>query len=1630
MVAGRLHMVGLSRRTARQAAIAIALGALLFVLAPGQARAEAHTEAPVTVGQAEVSEALFVAGDVARLSKIPGGTEDLVLEKALQQMYADEPELAPATAEGYVGDMQRLLASSSAPSQASLELMAGNQRILAIVAALERPYGSPSVELPAAAKLAVTHLAAVALSGSSDIFATAEEPKYFEPLADARTNLAYTVFSPATVLRATHALAASDKRFGEARDELWAKESEESVFSDWSELLSESKVLQSEGLKEVRELIKAGDGTVTEEPQQLTELFTNGQTSTQEQSCQHGSGQKAIGESSIPGVPRLECNGGALYEAAQARTCAARSECGAELAELQSKTSKQARVIAEERAEMIAAAELLRPSDNTAAALQQATAQAQAQITEEETAYANYEAEQAEKEEIAGAVHAGLGIGTSALALGTDNYSEGISGLIGVGFELYENIEGALSSPPPGPQEITLQDLADLSQQLSGFQQYTQEAFHAVNTQLAELSSQLARENYELRQQLGQLGERLQKEQSTIFALQDEVQTLFAAQTKANLQSTIEDSVGWLARTGEPLSGPKVQEALVALKKYATEIANGELVNNAETQPYTFEGAYRQLTDKTTGEPAELSEDITYLGRFPGEQEWGIAGLAGTLANTTFWSESSRAYAQLMFENASHATTADIAGLTALEKEGLKLEKVATGWSAPSKEAGSKTGNAVLDKAISSFEAAAFGGGLLDGTSSVRTLLQEKAEESFEGSLKSVKVSGSPLVNPTDVKLWGGAEQSYSAEAIAAAGYPALKWHECSGSEGKNGEEQMPEQFIAGLPAPLIDAVRLGVIGAPGSGDPLVLEACRTITGAKEEKAKVTEKSASTSEYCPGFKTKACEVVGEAKVKSETNEEKVTETLTLTEGSSKYELTAPKSCEQNALHWRGSGRTYGEDAELGTKNGLYDSSMSGFFTERHVGTFELTGVRIGTKFNSKLEEETEIEPQGSENPGAVFENGACPYEGSEETAGVEYTTYGSGESALGSGSGMKQATLVEKVDAKLRQLQEEAYGEGLSALQNPPTGNPAESLAGARALVQGYIRLGLPQALDSDLPLQSDIEGLGAQFLDPAPGIPRPLPAELSALVASWVHRLEGASGSQLQQLLQEELIEEVKTRASKWAKEVAEQVKPYVEGKAEGFDTGAEEQVGEQSPLVESTLNRLQLTRDVLSEAKAPTAETLAPSEVGTTEATVRGEVEPNGGVVESCVFEYGASEFYGHSVECSTIPSANEKAVVVSAKITGWTPEGSFHERVVMKTWGGTSYGEDVKVQLDQSTQAPSGGLILANTSTSGATIGAFTAEELPPGVALPAGAVQIVGSLNFTVHVTPGGSARVKIELPNGDAPNALFKLRHTAGGGEEYVEIPSSLYTITGNMIELTLVDGGPDDEDGEVNGVIVDPLVPVVMTGKPSSPPSSSAPSSPSTPAVPTTTKNTTAPAKQNTPPAPRECVSDGSVTVHLSDLKLPAGATIEHSEVLLHGKVVATLGGHATAAVVSFAGLPKGPYEVTLVARLSNGKTLRKKIVLHTCVPLAPTPRVCVSDGSVTVNVSELKLPKGVKIEHSEILLHGQVAAKLEGRATAAVLSFAGLPKGRYEVTLVASLSNGKTLRRAMVFHACASSSH
>ena len=110
------------------------------------AAARADDANTVKATPAEVSQLLFVAGDVQRLSRNPSGTVDTVLEKTLQQLYRDEPALASDTAVQDIGRLRTAVSSAGEDaSEATLAAQPGNQRVVTLLARLSGTNGPARV---------------------------------------------------------------------------------------------------------------------------------------------------------------------------------------------------------------------------------------------------------------------------------------------------------------------------------------------------------------------------------------------------------------------------------------------------------------------------------------------------------------------------------------------------------------------------------------------------------------------------------------------------------------------------------------------------------------------------------------------------------------------------------------------------------------------------------------------------------------------------------------------------------------------------------------------------------------------------------------------------------------------------------------------------------------------------------------------------------------------------------------------------------------------------------------------------------------------------------------------------------------------------------------------------------------------------------------------------------------------------------------------------------------------------------------------------------------------------------------------------------------------------------------------
>jgi hypothetical protein len=133
-------------------------------------------------------------------------------------------------------------------------------------------------------------------------------------------------------------------------------------------------------------------------------------------------------------------------------------------------------------------------------------------------------------------------------------------------------------------------------------------------------------------------------------------------------------------------------------------------------------------------------------------------------------------------------------------------------------------------------------------------------------------------------------------------------------------------------------------------------------------------------------------------------------------------------------------------------------------------------------------------------------------------------------------------------------------------------------------------------------------------------------------------------------------------------------------------------------------------------------------------------------------------------------------------------------------------TAGPNDVTVQfanlsLQESDGSVSGAIFVASPNGT-----AITDVSIAP-VTLPSGAISLSGALSYDVTgLEPGSTIDVTFQLPPGSDPTNIYKLQNGSS-----VDL-TSIATISGDVVTLSLTDGGLGDADGLANGTIVDPVV--------------------------------------------------------------------------------------------------------------------------------------------------------------------------------------------------------------------------
>jgi hypothetical protein len=92
-----------------------------------------------------------------------------------------------------------------------------------------------------------------------------------------------------------------------------------------------------------------------------------------------------------------------------------------------------------------------------------------------------------------------------------------------------------------------------------------------------------------------------------------------------------------------------------------------------------------------------------------------------------------------------------------------------------------------------------------------------------------------------------------------------------------------------------------------------------------------------------------------------------------------------------------------------------------------------------------------------------------------------------------------------------------------------------------------------------------------------------------------------------------------------------------------------------------------------------APAVVTGAASSISRTTAVLNATVNPEGGEVSDCHFEYGSSSSYGSSVPCSTLPGSGASPVAVSAAVERLSEGETYHFRISATNISGTLTGAD---------------------------------------------------------------------------------------------------------------------------------------------------------------------------------------------------------------------------------------------------------------------------------------------------------------------------------------------------------------
>lgn len=200
---------------------------------------------------------------------------------------------------------------------------------------------------------------------------------------------------------------------------------------------------------------------------------------------------------------------------------------------------------------------------------------------------------------------------------------------------------------------------------------------------------------------------------------------------------------------------------------------------------------------------------------------------------------------------------------------------------------------------------------------------------------------------------------------------------------------------------------------------------------------------------------------------------------------------------------------------------------------------------------------------------------------------------------------------------------------------------------------------------------------------------------------------------------------------------------------------------------------------------AVIPAATTLPASLVGSTTATVKGRVNPEGVELTSCLFEYGESIAYGQTASCQESPSeigSGASPVEVSANLSGLPPGTVIHFRLHVSNAGGSALGED---ETFETVAAPviSDEMVESVTATEAELGATINPGGEPTRFRLEYGPTAAYGSVVDRQVGSDHGDHAVSVALP-GLLPKTTYHWRLVAINPVGTVEGPDRTFTTFG------------------------------------------------------------------------------------------------------------------------------------------------------------------------------------------------------------------------------------------------------